>query len=553
MELFRSQRLTSIRRLPQFNQLLFPLVLFEQLPPPPRPARLLPKPHVHHMPAVRAPQVRRRARPLPLLRERGTAGEPVGIKAIPSRKDSCDVGPYPLIFSSMLKRFRTYDLNQVYLLPPSLHDWLPEDHLARFVAAVTGELDLSAIESAYERNDGRGKPAYHPLLLVRLLVYGYAIGMRSSRQIEKATYTDLAFRYLAAGQHPDHDTIAAFRQTHLAALGQLFLQTLRLCQKAGLIKLGTIALDGTKIAANASRQRSRCYERLMEKEQELAATVEKLLAEAQATDQQEEARYGAGRRGDELPAGLATAERQLARIRAAKQELEREARQRAEQAAREKAGQNGKARDEAQRKRWQRARATPDAEAKGNLTDPDSRLMVDGSTKAYVQGYNAQVAVDGEAGVIVACAVTQQTNDKQQLAPLVEAVENNMGARPDQVLADAGYWNEERVAEQVERGVDVLVPPDAERRKAEEPLAANAPRGPQATAMRERLRDEEELKKYRKRAGIVEPVFGFIKEQKQFRRFKLRGIGKVQAEWSFLCATLNLWKMFRRGYEPQTA
>jgi transposase len=453
----------------------------------------------------------------------------------------------------MHKRFRTYDLNQVYLLPPSLHDWVPEDHLARFVAAVTAELDLCAIESTYERNDRRGKPAYHPLLLVRLLVYGYAIGMRSSRQIEKATYTDLAFRYLAADQHPDHDTIAAFRQTHLAALGQLFLQTLLLCQKAGLIKLGTIAIDGTKIAANASRQRTRRYERLTEKEQELAATVEKLLAEAQATDQQEDARYGTGRRGDELPAGLATAEGRLARIRAAKQELEREARERAEQAAREKAAQKGKARDEAQRKRWQRARPVPDPEAKANLTDPDSRLMVDGATKAYVQGYNAQVAVDGEAGVIVACAVTQQLNDKQQLTPLVEAVEKNLGARPVQVLADAGYWNEEQVAAQVERGMDVLVPPDAERRKAEEPLAANAPRGPRATAMRERLGNEEELNKYRKRAGMVEPVFGIMKEQKHFRRFLLRGIDKVQAEWSFACATFNLWRMFRRGYEPQMA
>jgi len=453
----------------------------------------------------------------------------------------------------MHKRFRAYDLNQVYLLPPSLRDWVPEDHLARFVAAVTRELDLSVIESTYERNDRRGKPAYHPLLLVRLLVYGYAIGMRSSRQIEKATYTDLAFRYLAADQHPDHDTIAAFRQTHLAALGQLFLQTLLLCQKAGLIKLGTIAIDGTKIAANASRQRTRRYERLTEKEQELAATVEKLLAEAQATDQQEDARYGTGRRGDELPAGLATAEGQLARIRAAKQELEREARERAEQAAREKAAQSGKARDEAQRKRWQRARPTPDPEAKANLTDPDSRLMVDGATKAYVQGYNAQVAVDAEAGVIVACAVTQQLNDKQQLTPLVEAVEKNLDARPARVLADAGYWNEEQVAAQVERGMDVLVPPDAERHKADEPLAANAPRGPRATAMRERLRNEEELKRYRKRAGMVEPVFGITKEQKHFRRFLLRGIEKVEAEWSFACATFNLWRMSRRGYKPQMA
>jgi len=446
----------------------------------------------------------------------------------------------------MAKRFRTYDLNQIYLLPPSLQEWLPEGHLARFVAAVTSELDLRAIESTYQRADGRGQPAYHPLLLVRLLVYGYAVGMRSSRQIEKATYTDLAFRYLAADQHPDHDTIAAFRQTHLAALGQLFLQTLRLCQKVGLIQLGTIALDGTKIAANASRQRTRSYERLREKEQELVALVEKLLAEAQATDQQEDVRYGAGRRGDELPAELATAERQLARVRAAKQELEREARQRAEQAAREKAEQKGKARDDGQR-----ARPAPDPETKGNLTDPDSRLMRDGATKAYVQGYNAQVAVDGAAGVIVACAVTQQWNDRQQLTPLVEAVEENLGARPVQVLADAGYWNEEQVAAQAERGIDVLAPPDAPRRQADEPLAANAPRGPRAKAMRERLRDKEERKKYRKRAGMVEPVFGITKEQKRFRRFSLRGIEKVQAEWSLACAAFNLWKMFRRGCVPQ--
>ena len=377
--------------------------------------------------------------------------------------------------------------------------------------------------------------------------------MRSSRQIEKASYTDLAFRYLAADQHPDHDTIAAFRQTHLDEISRLFLQTLVLCRKAGLIKLGDIAIDGAKIAANASRQRLRTYERLTEKEKELAAIVGRLLAEAQASDAAEDKSFGKGRRGDEMPPDLATTQQQLARIRAAKQDLEREAKERAEQAAQEKKAQDGKYRDEAQRKRWQRAKPTPDPEAKGNLTDPESRLMLDNGTNAFVQAFNTQLAVDGHSQVIVACAVTQQVNDKQQLTPMVEAVKANLGEQPARVLADAGYWNEERIAEQIANGIEVLAPPDAERRKPGDPLHPNAPRGPLATKMRARLEEEEERKKYRKRAGIVEPVFGFIKEQRGFRRFLLRGIQKVRAEWSLTCAAVNLWRLFRHGYKPQPA
>src|SRR6476646_9186469 len=224
----------------------------------------------------------------------------------------------------MSERFRSCSLDQPLLLPPSLQDWLPERHLARFIAQVVETLDLSRILSQYGRKDGRGKPAYHPTLMVRLLLYGYAVGVRSSRRIEKATYGEVAFRYLAADQHPDHDSIAEFRKVHLEQLSGLFLQALQLCQKAGLVKLGQVAIDGTKIAANASRQQSKKYERLSEKEQALLAEVQRLLAEAAALDQQEDEQFGKGQRGDELPEELSTAEQQLEKLRAAKRELERE-------------------------------------------------------------------------------------------------------------------------------------------------------------------------------------------------------------------------------------
>jgi transposase len=449
-----------------------------------------------------------------------------------------------------MKRFRTCSLDQPYLLPPSLDDWLPEGHLARFVARVVDELDLSAIVSKYARRDGRGKAAYHPVLLVRLLVYGYAVGRRSSRRIERATYDEVPFRYLAAGQHPDHDTIAAFRQAHLEELAQLFVQVLALCQTAGLIKLGQIAIDGTKIAANASTRRSSCYSKLTEREQQFAAEVDKLLAVAQAVDASEDRQYGHGR-GDELPAELATAEKQLARIRAAKQELEREARERAEQAKQEKKAQCGKPRDETQRKRWQRARkATPGAKSQGNLTDPESRVMKDGASKRFLQGYNAQIAVDGAKQVIVAHAVTQQENDRRQLAPMIELVEHNLQAKPELVTADAGYWNQETVVAQQQTGYDVLVPPNGfSIWKRTGQLPANGARGVVADKMRERLVSDAGRQQYNRRCGIVEPVFGLIKEQRGCRRFLLRGLKKVAAEWSLLCAVTNLWRLYR--YAPQ--
>ena len=249
----------------------------------------------------------------------------------------------------MHKRFRTCSLDQLYLLPPSLQDWLPARHLARFIADITEELDLSAMYAGHERKDGRGQAAYHPLMLTRVLLYAYCIGLTSSRRIEKATYEDVAIRYLAADQHPDHDTIAAFRQQQLERLAALFGQALRLCQRAGLVKLGNVALDGTKIQASASRERSMSHARLSEQEQQLQVLVERLLEQAEQTDREEDERYGKGLRGDELPPELADAKSRLKKIREAKRALEQEAAEQLERAQREhpEAGCPGRPRKDA--------------------------------------------------------------------------------------------------------------------------------------------------------------------------------------------------------------
>lgn len=451
-----------------------------------------------------------------------------------------------------MKRFRSCSLDQPFLLAPSLQDWLPEDHLARFIGRVVATLDLSEIVRHYARKDGRGMSAYHPEMMVRLLLYGYAVGTRSSRAIEKATYVDVAFRYLAADQHPDHDSIAAFRKIHLERLSKLFFQALRLCREAGLVKLGLVAIDGTKLAANASRHQSKNYKRLSEKEAALMAEVQRLMEQADRIDQQEDDLYGKGKRGDEMPAGLATTQQQIEKLQAAKQELEREAKERAEQCEREKAEQNGKPKDGAQRMRWSRAQAgIPGEESKGNLTDPESGLMLDGATKAFVQGYNAQVAVAGVPQIIVAQTVVTDPTDRQQLQPMMRRMEQTLGVFPELTMADAGYWSESSVVEQQSQGRDVLVPPDRGPDKVTGELARNAPRGPAALRMRQRLNDAAEKKRYRKRAGMVEPVFGMIKETLGYRRFLMRGLTKVQGEWAMICTAFNLLKLYRYGALPQ--
>ena len=441
----------------------------------------------------------------------------------------------------MSKRFREHQPEQRLLLPPSLDDWLPEGHLARFLSDVVLELDLRAIYQSYEQKDGRGQAAYHPVMMVKLLLYGYCIGVVSSRKIEAATYDQVGFRYLAANEHPDHDSIAEFRRRHLPAMMALFLEVLQLCRKAGLVKLGHVALDGTKIKANASRDRNWSYGRLTEREKELAEQVQQILAEAERADQSEDERYGRGRRGDELPPELADRQQRLQAIRRAKAELERQARQEAEQ--KHEAGQPP---------------LPPKPEQKVNRSDADSRLLRE-RAGAFVQGFNAQAAVDGHAQIIVAADVTQARNDRAQLAPMLEQVEQNSGAKPAIVSADTDYYSPQQVQAPVLQGIDLYVrpddPPQVNARKPANrtgPPRHKPPRsgyGPDGIAriahLRAKLATPEGQAIYAKRREIVEPVFGQIKQWRGFRQFLLRGLTQTRAEWRLICLTHNLLKLYR--------
>lgn len=443
-------------------------------------------------------------------------------------------------------------------MSPSLQDWLPEDHLARFVADLVHHLDLSDIYARYERKDGRGRAAYHPEMLTRLLLYAYAIGESSSRRIEQATYDNVAFRYLAANQHPDHDTIAAFRQEHLENLAGLFLQALRLCQKAGLVKLGHVAIDGTKLQASASIHKSMSYAQVKEQEQHWKQQVEEMLRCASETDEAEQ-------RGKDavLPAELAHAQTRLKRLEQAKRELEQEAQQRLEKAKKEwsPAGKRGRPRKgeeprlstkecHRERKRYYRARQNAACPSRmQNLTDPDSRQMHDNGRDCIVQGYNAQLAVDAETQVIIAVEVTRDVLDRTQLTPMIENIVYNAGQRPDVITADAGYWETRAVENAIKGGGQVLVPPDGHAA-----LKTGRPRqmidNPLAQRMRAELATDGGRRLYRMRQAIVEPVIAHIKEVRGFRRFALRRLNRVRAEWQIICTTHNLLKLFRY-FRPQ--
>ena len=444
-----------------------------------------------------------------------------------------------------MKRFRDCSLDQPYLLPPSVSDWLPEQHVARFIGEVVDTLDLSSILSQYRRNDARGALAYHPVMLVRLLLYAYCIGQPSSRRIERATYEDIAFRYLSADQHPDHATIAHFRQQHLEQLAALFTDGLAMCREAGLGKLGKVLLDGTKMGANAARQQSRSMEKLTREEERLRQQVEQLLAEAQTTDQNEDQLYGADRSGDELPEGLSDVHQRLQRIQEAKQALQERNKERLKEAEEERKAQkaSGKPQSEAQKKRYTRAR---EAVAKNlgaiNLTDPDSRIMKAGNRGGYLQGYNAQAAVT-EDQIIIAADVTEQECDKQQLVPMMVCIREGLKGEPTAVVADTGYYSDEAVTDASLAEVDLYVPPD--RAKRGEPLKANAPTSATAASMREKLWSEAGIECYQLRAQTIEPVFGQIKEGRGLRRFLLRGTKKVRCEWKLIALTHNLLKLYR--------
>lgn len=457
----------------------------------------------------------------------------------------------------MDKIFRAYNLDQRLLLPPDLREWVPEGDLALFISDVVDELDLSAIYEAYETGDRRGQPPYHPAMMVKLLLYGYCTGMPSSRKLERATYRDVGVRVLAADQHPDHDSIAQFRQRHLQALAGVFVQVLRLCQQAGLVKLGHVALDGTKVKANASKHKAMSYARMCETEGQLEREVRALLTAAEHVDAAEDAEHGRGRRGDDLPAELARRESRLATIRAAKVALEQEAKARAAEqaeAAKAKLAAREQREGSAKGKRPKMPdpeQAQPEPTAQRNFTDAESRIMKDGATKEFVQAYNGQIAVDGQAQVIVACGVTQSAADVNQFLPLLEQIQTELGQPPTTVTADAGYFSEANLTGAAASGIDCFVPPDRQSHRSEG-HAGRSRQNEASQRMRAKLQTVTGRAIYARRKTIVEPVFGQIKEARGLRRFSLRGTRNVTAEWALICLTHNLLKLFRARACPAT-
>lgn len=460
----------------------------------------------------------------------------------------------------MGKTFRSYDMNQRLLLPPDLREWLRDDHLALYVSDLVEQMDLRKIIAVYEEGDLRGRPPYHPVMMVKLLIYGYCVGKMSSRKIEQATYDDVAFRVLSCDQHPDHDSIAGFRKRHLKELGRLFVQILQLCQRAGLVKLGHVAIDGTKIKANASKRESLSYDRLTKAEQKLEEEVNRLLGEAQRIDEEEDKLYGKGKRGGELPEELRNRETRLAKIRELKAELEREAKEDAEKelALREQkraAKERGEVIKKQHKRKWARSQTgeiVAKSSAQRNLTDSDSRMMKDTTTGTYQQGYNAQIAVDQEAQIIVAARVVQQANDCAQLVPTLNEVKQNVGRMPEQATADAGYFTESAVTDNSLREIDLYVPPNAPmpRNEYSDEIAKTASVREQ---MWHKLRRPGGLEKYKKRNTTVEPVFAQIKHIRGFRQFALRGLAQVEAEWCLICLTHNLLKLFKASKQLEIA
>lgn len=441
----------------------------------------------------------------------------------------------------MSKNFRPWKIDEAQLLPPSVQDYVPLDHLSRLIVAlVREELDLSAIAGSY--TSGLGQPPYDPWMMTALLLHGYASGIYSSRRIARAAVERADFMMIVAGDPPDFRTISEFRRRHLKALAGLFVQVLKLAEKAGLVKLGHVALDGTKIKANASKHKAMSYERMKKREAELAAEVERWLKAAAAADAEEDKLYGS-KRGDELPDWVADKQKRLEKIRQAKAELEAEAKAAAEEEKRRRAEAEERRIAEGRKKSGKTPAppsAEPDGKAQRNFTDPESRIL---KTKdGYIQGYNAQAAVDAKAQIIVAHSLTESMSDQDQLVPLIDGIKDALGRRPKEASADAGYCSEANLAALAEREVSAYVATGRAKhaaqgkRKIVQPLAK---------AMRDKLKRAGWRSRYRLRKQIVEPVFGQIKQARGFRQFLLRGIDKVKAEWALICTAHNLTKLAR--------
>jgi transposase len=491
-------------------------------------------------------------------------------------------------------KFRNVDRSQLMLMPPSVQDWLPGNHLARFICKAVSKLSLESLVGRYgEVRDG-GAPAYDPGMMVSLLIYSYCKGCFSSRQIEMKTHEDVAYRFICGNDHPDHDTICHFRTYHEQAFIKMFLDVVLICQDAGLLNMGHVAIDGTKILANASGSKTMSYQGLTRAERRLLKKIADLVKKAKTVDAKEDAAFGKGNRGDDVPKELATAQSQLAAIERAKARLEERAKAETERLHAEQTAKQAKRRErEAQtgKKLGGRKPVVKDkeqiykdclSELQENVVDPDSGLMKDGATKAIVQAYNAQIAVDGQHQIIVAAEITREANDKRQLVPMASVVETNMGEFPKIISADSGYFSAEAIMDEKLKGVDLYVPAYRVDKKDEEyedrseldlPQPSNSEHsgvggklggmvwhvdppkeltlsGQLAETIRAKLSTDEGKNVYRARGAIVESTFGQIKESRGFRRFSMRGKGKADLEWKLVCMCHNILKLWRSGYDP---
>jgi transposase len=404
--------------------------------------------------------------------------------------------------------------------------------MALFINDIIEEIDIGEVQRVYE-TELRGYPPYHPQMMLKILIYGYCTGVRSSRKISKKCEDDVAFRYLAANNFPKFRAIADFRQRHLAAFQNIFVNVLIICNEAGLVKLSHVSLDGTKIKANASKHKAMSYERMQTEEERLAKEIENLVSEAQQIDEKEDKLYGKNKRGDEIPKELRRRENRLAKIRKAKTELEKRAAK-----ERKKDKDDGKP-------------PLPKGKDQYNFTDPESRIMPGSDDKkCFIQGYNAQLAVDSENQIIVANNLCNQPNDQNQLKEVVPKIEANLNQKPDELSADAGYFSEDHVIYlREDEKIAPYIPPDRQRHETPN----KCPRGPIpkdmtiADGMRRFLSTKRGRARYALRKITVEPVFGQIKNCMGFRQFSLRGLAKCQGEWDLVCLCHNLLKMYRYG------
>jgi transposase len=432
----------------------------------------------------------------------------------------------------MSKQFRPWLVDEPRLLPASVTEFVPPGHVAHFIRNLVREaLDLSAITETY--TEERGYPPYDPAMMTALLLYGYSRGVYSSRKLAKACEERLDFMAVTALNRPDFRTISDFRKRHLTALSALFVQVLRLCQEAGLVELGHVALDGTKLKANASKHKAMSYGRMKKAEPELAREVESWLRSAELADRQEDQEHGRDRRGDEMPAWVADKAKRLEQIRAAKAALEAEAKAAAEEKAQEPPRYRGG-------RKPKTPPGTPADKAQRNFTDAESRIMK--GRDGFIQGYNAQAAVDGKAQVIVAHGLTDNAADSGQLVPMLDAIVANTGQKPAQLSADSGYCSEDNLAALEARDVDGFIA-TGRQKHGEAAADGGKSKGAKVEAMRARLREGGFSSPYRLRKQIVEPVFGQIKQARGFRQFLTRGLKSVTGEWALLCTVHNLLKL----------